>query len=688
MRLLPCSSMVNQQLLDYIRQQLAAGVSKEEIIQSLITTGWQGQDINDAFSTIGTQIAPQQMQQAPTTTFVQSTVGQNNSPHGKKKWPGILVTLAVPLLLGVTAAYAYFNFFNASTPPAQSQSSASTTPATVTAESTWDWTRRRVLNPSVTSGWLGFASSADGTHFVVDGSYGSDNSYTGDIFTSTDSGVTWTAHDVANKVFFDGIASSADGTRLAAIGLDIGSAYAAGSVYTSTDSGVTWTAHDVAKQVTFVGIASSADGIHLAAVEAVGGTYVYTSTDAGVTWTAHIVPGAGLPHLTSSANGVFLAIAAETNNTKTGGYIYTSSDSGTTWIQRTSAGQFVWTSITSSSDGTHLAATAMNVNHSGGYIYTSSDSGATWTAQTGAGQRRWSDIASSADGTRLAAVSADGDIYTSSDSGATWTAQTGAGQYLWTNITSSADGTRLAITEYGKSDVWTGVLTAASATTSGSSSVQKPLQNQTQTNQSNGPTISVNQTTATFGDTLIFTLHKNLQNAASWKFSFSCSTALAEMWNGSCNKQDTYYSDSQDTIILPIPVYGEVLQNETATAVFEAYDKSGNLLGQSTIPLIIEPNNSFLDREMNVDVASVNTQASLHYLSNNTNSYLGVCNDAGVAPFIKELKSISNSVVCKDSATAWAISAQLKSNPSQYVCSDPDNQSVVVSSAITTTSCQ
>ncbi len=631
--------MVNQQLLDYIRQQLAAGVSKEEIIQSLITTGWQGQDINDAFSTIGTQIAPQQMQQAPTTTFVQSTVGQNNSPHGKKKWPGILVTLAVPLLLGVTAAYAYFNFFNASTPPAQSQSSASTTPATVTAESTWDWTRRRVLNPSVTSGWLGFASSADGTHFVVDGSYGSDNSYTGDIFTSTDSGVTWTAHDVA-------------------------------------------------KQVTFVGIASSADGIHLAAVEAVGGTYVYTSTDAGVTWTAHIVPGAGLPHLTSSANGVFLAIAAETNNTKTGGYIYTSSDSGTTWIQRTSAGQFVWTSITSSSDGTHLAATAMNVNHSGGYIYTSSDSGATWTAQTGAGQRRWSDIASSADGTRLAAVSADGDIYTSSDSGATWTAQTGAGQYLWTNITSSADGTRLAITEYGKSDVWTGVLTAASATTSGSSSVQKPLQNQTQTNQSNGPTISVNQTTATFGDTLIFTLHKNLQNAASWKFSFSCSTALAEMWNGSCNKQDTYYSDSQDTIILPIPVYGEVLQNETATAVFEAYDKSGNLLGQSTIPLIIEPNNSFLDREMNVDVASVNTQASLHYLSNNTNSYLGVCNDAGVAPFIKELKSISNSVVCKDSATAWAISAQLKSNPSQYVCSDPDNQSVVVSSAITTTSCQ
>ncbi len=100
--------MVNQQLLDYIRQQLAAGVSKEEIIQSLITTGWQGQDINDAFSTIGTQIAPQQMQQAPTTTFVQSTVGQNNSPHGKKKWPVILITAVILLLLGGGAAFAYY----------------------------------------------------------------------------------------------------------------------------------------------------------------------------------------------------------------------------------------------------------------------------------------------------------------------------------------------------------------------------------------------------------------------------------------------------------------------------------------------------------------------------------------------------------------------------------------------------
>ncbi len=68
--------MVNQQLLDYIRQQLAAGVSKEEIIQSLITTGWQGQDINDAFAAIGSDIAP-----SPTSVAqpnVVSGVQQNN----------------------------------------------------------------------------------------------------------------------------------------------------------------------------------------------------------------------------------------------------------------------------------------------------------------------------------------------------------------------------------------------------------------------------------------------------------------------------------------------------------------------------------------------------------------------------------------------------------------------------------
>ncbi|MDP3697017.1 MAG: hypothetical protein Q8R55_03210 [Candidatus Taylorbacteria bacterium] len=45
--------MINQQLLDYVRQQLANGVGKEEIEKALATQGWNEQDINEAFVTTG-----------------------------------------------------------------------------------------------------------------------------------------------------------------------------------------------------------------------------------------------------------------------------------------------------------------------------------------------------------------------------------------------------------------------------------------------------------------------------------------------------------------------------------------------------------------------------------------------------------------------------------------------------------
>jgi len=42
--------MVNQQLLDYIKQQLQQGINKEQIKSSLMASGWQAQDIEEAFS--------------------------------------------------------------------------------------------------------------------------------------------------------------------------------------------------------------------------------------------------------------------------------------------------------------------------------------------------------------------------------------------------------------------------------------------------------------------------------------------------------------------------------------------------------------------------------------------------------------------------------------------------------------
>lgn len=52
--------MINQQLLEYIRQQLAAGVAKEEVKKALATQGWNEQDINEGFATLEKPQAPTQ----------------------------------------------------------------------------------------------------------------------------------------------------------------------------------------------------------------------------------------------------------------------------------------------------------------------------------------------------------------------------------------------------------------------------------------------------------------------------------------------------------------------------------------------------------------------------------------------------------------------------------------------------
>ena len=58
-------SMVSLQLLDYVRQHLTAGVSKEDIAKSLIASGWQVGDINEAFASIANpSFVPQPAQSA------------------------------------------------------------------------------------------------------------------------------------------------------------------------------------------------------------------------------------------------------------------------------------------------------------------------------------------------------------------------------------------------------------------------------------------------------------------------------------------------------------------------------------------------------------------------------------------------------------------------------------------------
>ena len=271
----------------------------------------------------------------------------------------------------------------------------------------WNWIARESRQH-----WTGVASSSDGTKLVAVANE--------DIFTSTDSGVTWRPQTGGNGNW-SGVASSSDGSKLAAV-------VTGAVVCTSTNSGASFTAQASGYQNWF-GVASSSDGTKLVAVA--WGGQIYTSTNSGGAWTAR-ASVQNWSKVASSSDGTKLAAVVG------GGQIYISTNSGGSWTAHASTQN--WTGIASSSDGTKLTAVV-----SGGQIYTSTDSGSTWTAH--ASSQNWTAIASSADGTKLAAVVSGGQIYISTDSGNTWAAQ-GSIQN-WRGVASSSDGTKLVAVVYG-----------------------------------------------------------------------------------------------------------------------------------------------------------------------------------------------------------------------------------------------
>ena len=122
--------------------------------------------------------------------------------------------------------------------------------------------------------WYAVASSADGGKLVAvgRGDYsGAISDHTaGPIYTSTDSGVTWTQTS-APIAMWCAVASSADGTTLIA---GTGPFYPGGLVYISTNSGATWESASIPSS-TWTSVACSADARVLVAAGAVvaGETY-------------------------------------------------------------------------------------------------------------------------------------------------------------------------------------------------------------------------------------------------------------------------------------------------------------------------------------------------------------------------------------------------------------------------------
>ena len=288
------------------------------------------------------------------------------------------------------------------------------------------------------------ASSSGGTKLVA----GSDSrTSSGSIYTSTNSGATWTMTYPGGNSTWVAIASSADGTKLVAA--------SASHLFTSTNSGAEWSQRTDWYD-NWASVASSTDGTRLAAGSlAYGGSgRIYTSSDSGGAWKLATTPKNDWSSIATSADGRKLVAAAGWFALSTKGGIYTSTNWGDTWTE-TTAPSNIWSSLASSADGTKLAAAAYRSDWAStppGGIYVSTDSGVTWQPAPGdafMGYSSWTGVASSGDGTRLAALSEGGGLMISTNSGALWSGTAGFGVSgvfgRFTSIASSVDGTQFLI---------------------------------------------------------------------------------------------------------------------------------------------------------------------------------------------------------------------------------------------------
>ena len=182
------------------------------------------------------------------------------------------------------------------------------------------------------------ASSADGAKLVAASSFGDPiNSPKPLVYVSADSGASWA---IVTNAPSDGagwlsVASSADGTKLAA-------SMMTGGIFTSANSGTTWSSNTVAP---FFSLAMSADGNNLAGAGLIG---LFYSSNAGATWAPLLNGPAITNRVACSTNGLVLFGLGKTD-------IYSSVNGGSTWVTNIAPASN-WMAIAVSQDGSRGVA--------------------------------------------------------------------------------------------------------------------------------------------------------------------------------------------------------------------------------------------------------------------------------------------------------------------------------------------
>ncbi len=235
---------------------------------------------------------------------------------------------------------------------------------------------------------------------------------------SKDSGATWadmsppgTDPSTGGPQQWDAAGESFSGSTMAV-------AVNHGDLYISTNAGVSWTAKGIIASTgsdawNWIGVSGDGNTI-LAAMSGPGaGSGVYMSTNAGSTFSLNFTSG----------TNVFYGVAADYNgkiliSQILNDYVYVSTNSGTSWFKSVNVAA-TWAGIGISSDGTHMISTSGTTP-----IYVSTDTGSTWIQESTSRSRQAANI--SGDFSHMTVGDFFGPIETS-------TGSSGLAVGVWTN---------------------------------------------------------------------------------------------------------------------------------------------------------------------------------------------------------------------------------------------------------------
>lgn len=96
--------MINQQILEYIKQQLQQGVSREKIKSVLLANSWEEKDIEEGFIAVNNEQSP------PDDTSVSQKQNVGSSPNVQKSTRTILVACLIGALFIGGGLFSYFYF--------------------------------------------------------------------------------------------------------------------------------------------------------------------------------------------------------------------------------------------------------------------------------------------------------------------------------------------------------------------------------------------------------------------------------------------------------------------------------------------------------------------------------------------------------------------------------------------------